>query len=657
MVKAVAQKVRFKAPWPKKDTMTYRPEIDGLRAISVLAVILYHAGVTQLAGGFAGVDVFFVISGFLITPIIYSGARDGKLSLLHFYERRARRILPALFVMILVTAPLLFWVLAPFQLKDLAQSVIATLVYLSNVLFWREAGYFAIEAAHKPLLHTWSLAIEEQFYLFFPLLILGLHRLGQRVLIAVLALAGLGSFAWMLQHTTVDASAVFYLIQYRAWELLAGSLASIWVVRRAPGANPVLSALGMVLVLLGLFVTSDAGNWPSALTLVPVIGTVLVLVFTDVRGPVGRVLAHEFLRVIGLMSYSLYLWHYPFLVALRVWYLGDPPVPAILMSLVLTFLCAWASWRFVETPFRNARKTPGPVMLSTLVATMLALWVFGYAGHSSNGFFDAKLAMMPHEARKHVIDREAEILERDARWAPLDVRSADPFPESTGIRNILILGDSMSEDLMLALAMNPEQGPDTAFRRLPLDDVCMGVAANVLSAWEREWHSEPPQGCAGELADLWQTDLLELADEVVLSAGWQAETVDEALALAAALRDAGKTVSVVGIAAFNDMTSLSMMLGHLQQPVESFLFANLRSRFVEINDTLATEVASLEGVRFLDKLALFCDREAGRCGMLDATGRLPMFDASHLTLGGLVMFGDRIHAQGWFRLATTTSEG
>lgn len=654
---SAAQKARPSAPWTVKDTMTYRPEIDGLRAIAVLAVILYHAGVTQLAGGFAGVDVFFVISGFLITQIIYTGSRDGRLSLLHFYERRARRILPALFVMILVSAPLLFWVLAPFQLKDYVQSVIATLVYLSNVLFWREAGYFAVEAAQKPLLHTWSLAIEEQYYLVFPLVLLVLHRLGYGMLIAVLALAALGSFTWMLQHKTVDASAAFYLIQYRAWELLAGSMAAIWVVRRAPAAQPALSGLGMALVLLGLFVTSDAGTWPSALTLVPVVGTVLVLVFTDARGPVGRVLAHEIPRRIGLMSYSLYLWHFPLLVALRVWYLGDPPVLAILMTLVLTFLCARASWRFVETPFRDVRTTPGPVILATLAAAMLALGVFGYTGHRSNGFFDAKLAMMPLEAREHVIDREAEISERLARWAPLDVRSADPFPAASGVRRILILGDSMSEDLMMAVAMPPEHGPVTSFRRLPLDDACMGAAAHVLAASERAWDLDSPQGCADELADLWQADLLGQADEVVLTAGWQAETVDEALALAAALRDAGKTVSVVGIAAFNDMTSLSMMLGRLQQPVEAFLFANLRSRFVEINDTLAAGVAGLEGVRFLDKLALFCDREAGRCDMLDAAGRLPIFDASHLTLGGLAMFGDRIHAQGWFRLAATASEG
>jgi hypothetical protein len=479
--------------------MTYRPEIDGLRAISVLAVVLYHAGVTLLAGGFAGVDVFFVISGFLITQIIYTGARDGTFSFLHFYERRARRILPALFVMMLVTAPLLFWVLAPFQLEDYVQSVIATLVYLSNVLFWREAGYFAVEAAQKPLLHTWRLAIEEQYYLVFPLVFLA--------------------------------------------------------------------------------------------------------------------------------------------------------------ALALTFLCAWAAYRFVETPFREARTIPVPAMLATLTAAMLTLGVFGYIGHRSNGFFEAKLAMMPPEARGQVIDRKAEISERLARWAPLDARSADPFPAPSGVRRILILGDSLSEDLMMAVAITPEHAPGKAFRRLRLDDVCMGAAAHVLAAPDRAGDADPPQGCADELAGLGQVDLLAQADEVVLTAGWQAGTIDKALALAAALRDTGKAVSVVGIAAFNDMTSLSMMLGRLQQPVEAFLFANLRGRFVEVNDRLAAGVAGLEGVRFLDKLALFCDREAGRCDMLDAAGRLPIFDASHLTLGGLAMVGDRIHAQGWFRLAATASEG
>ncbi len=626
--------------------MIYRPEIDGLRAIAVLAVILNHAGVTQLAGGFAGVDVFFVISGFLITHIIYTGAREGTFSFRHFYERRARRILPALFVMILVTMPMIFFVLAPFQLKDYAQSVAATLVYLSNALFFREAGYFAVEAAQKPLLHTWSLAIEEQYYLIFPLAAVLLYRLGGRgVLLVALVLTGLVSFGLMLHQTGVDANAAFYLIQYRAWELMAGSLAAVWVCERRPAPNVALSALGLGLILLGLIVTSDPGNWPAPSTAILVVGTVLALVFTSAQGPVGRVLAHDGPRTIGLMSYSLYLWHWPFLSAVKVWFIGDPPVASLVGAVLLTFLCAWLSWWYVETPFRKADRVPLQGLLAFLASMMLGLGAFGYMGQRTNGYFDVKLTMIPDDYRELVIDRDGQLRAREAFWTPLLTQADQPFDEDAAHR-VLILGDSMSEDLLMAVTLRADATPGIAFRRLRLDDVCMSAAAVALTAP----HTAAPQtnGCGAEITAFLDTGLMQVADEIVLTAGWQTETVYGGVALVKALRAQNKAVALVGTAAFNDMTSLSMMLSRMQDPVEVFLYRNLRSKFLEVNSALETQITAVEGARYLDKLALFCDHAARRCDMLDGDGRLPIWDASHLTMGGLELFADRLHARGWF---------
>ena len=629
-----------------KDAIIYRPEIDGLRAISVLAVILYHAGVTQLAGGFAGVDVFFVISGFLITQIIYTGARDGTFSFSHFYERRARRILPALFVMILVTTPLFFFILAPFQLKDYAQSVVATLVYLSNVLFFREAGYFAVEAAQKPLLHTWSLAIEEQYYLIFPLAAVLLYRLGGRgVLLGALGLTALVSFGLMLHQKGVDATAAFYLIQYRAWELMAGSLAAVWVCERRPAPNAAVSALGLGLILLGLIVTSDAGNWPAPSTAIPVVGTVLVLVFTSTQGLVGRVMAHDGPRTIGLMSYSLYLWHVPVLVALEVWFLGDPPVVFLVGAVALTFLCAWISWRYVETPFRKTDRVSVPGLLAFLAAMMLGLGAFGYMGQRTNGYFVVKLAMIPEAYRDLVIDRDSQLRARDAFWLPLLAQADQPFDKDAAHR-VLILGDSLSEDLLMAVTLRVDATPGIAFRRLLLDDVCMSAAAAALTVPSTA--VLPSDGCAAEIEAFLDTGLMQAADEIVLTAGWQTETVDGGVALVAALRAQNKAVALVGTAAFNDMTSLSMMLSRLQEPIEVFLYRNLRSKFLGVNAALEAQVTAIEGARYLDKLALFCDHATRRCDMLDGDGQLPIWDASHLTMGGLTLFADRLHARGWF---------
>ena len=206
--------------------MDYRREIDGLRAIAVLPVILFHAGFETFSGGFVGVDVFFVISGYLITTIIIAELEQGKFSIINFYERRARRILPALFLVMLVCIPLAWFWLLPRDMQDFSQSLVAVTVFASNILFWRESGYFDTAAELKPLLHTWSLAVEEQYYVIFPLFLMSFWRLGKRWIMILLVAVFVVSLALAQWASLAKPSAAFFLLPARGWELLVGAFAA-----------------------------------------------------------------------------------------------------------------------------------------------------------------------------------------------------------------------------------------------------------------------------------------------------------------------------------------------------------------------------------------------------------------------------------------------
>jgi peptidoglycan/LPS O-acetylase OafA/YrhL len=211
--------------------VSYRPEIDGLRALAVLPVVFFHAGVPFFSGGFIGVDIFFVISGFLITSIIARDIDNDRFSIVDFYERRARRILPPLFLMILVCLPFAWMWLLPNAYKDFSQSLVATVSYVSNILFYIETGYFDLTSAQKPLLHTWSLSVEEQFYLVFPVFLLAIFKFGRRWTIPLLAVLTLASIACAQWLQSVNPDAAFYLIFPRAWELLLGAIGALLMMR------------------------------------------------------------------------------------------------------------------------------------------------------------------------------------------------------------------------------------------------------------------------------------------------------------------------------------------------------------------------------------------------------------------------------------------
>jgi peptidoglycan/LPS O-acetylase OafA/YrhL len=361
----------------------YRPDIDGLRAVAVLLVVFNHLRI-RFNGGYVGVDVFFVISGYLIGAHILSEMGRGEFSLVNFYERRIRRIVPALFVMLLGASLLACRYLLPTETVPFAGSLLAAIVSVSNILFAHQAGYFDAPSLSKPLLHTWSLGVEEQFYIFFPLLLLAIRRWFPRRLKIVLWTVAIASFVLsVIWVQRVNSTTAFFLAPWRAWELLLGAIASQSYLPRIKGpvARNVASLAGISLILWPAVSYSAATSFPGMAALPPCLGaTLLILGGQDGPSLVGSVLSWRPVVFVGLISYSLYLWHWPLLTFFNASLVEHGHLPigvgqktAKMTLLAVSLLLATLSWRFVETPFRKGslRLPRRPLFIASAAAAGL----------------------------------------------------------------------------------------------------------------------------------------------------------------------------------------------------------------------------------------------------------------------------------------------
>jgi len=387
--------------------MLYRREIDGLRAVAVLPVILFHSGWQAFGGGFVGVDVFFVISGYLITSIILADLEAGGFSLSAFYERRARRLLPALYTVMLACLPFAWLLLHPAHLAAFCRSLIAVPLFASNFLFWQEGGYFDAKTETKPLQHTWSLAVEEQYYVVFPLLLLvawkhaGRHRTA--ALIAVLAAASLGLAHWTAGDERFGA---YYLLPTRAWELAIGAIIALCRLDRSPGAGgrsgtgEVFGLVGAGMIAYAVFGFSSSTPFPGLHALVPTLGAALLIVYARPHTFMGRFLGSRVLVGTGLVSYSAYLWHQPVFAFARHHNGAPPGAVATAILVCSSLLLAWLTWEHVEKPFRDARRISTRKLVALAVAASLLFVVLGTLGTLAKGFEDQFLRnRLNHEER------------------------------------------------------------------------------------------------------------------------------------------------------------------------------------------------------------------------------------------------------------------
>ena len=375
-------------------TLAYRKDIDGLRALAVVPVVLFHAKVPWFEGGFVGVDVFFVISGFLITSLVAREVNEGSFTYLHFWERRARRLLPPIIFVAAFCAIFAYFFLLPGETERVGQSLVALSLFASNVFFWLKSGYFEVPPDSVPLLHTWSLAVEEQYYLIFPaVLIFFGQRLSDKRIIAVAGLM-LISFVISVWQVSNQPGAAYFLLPSRAWELLIGSVLALGIAgnERPTGVVAQVAVwLGLSMIAIAVFSYDEYTYFPGIAALLPCIGTAM-LIWAGVQphNPISRFLTNRAIVYVGTLSYAIYLWHWPLLSFWAVMYqesLTAMPVLHIIIVVVLSVIAAWFSLNFIENPIRRRKVLSGtPALYAFCGSSMLLLGSFGFAAHITKGF-------------------------------------------------------------------------------------------------------------------------------------------------------------------------------------------------------------------------------------------------------------------------------
>jgi peptidoglycan/LPS O-acetylase OafA/YrhL len=616
--------------------LKYRTDIDGLRAVAVLPVVLYHFGVPGFPGGFIGVDIFFVISGYLICGLIQADIARGRFSIADFYERRILRILPALVVMLCVAAALAFVFFLPEEMKGFLKSLISAAASVSNMYFAQTAGYFDAEATVKPLLHTWSLGVEEQFYIFAPLLLLLIHHyFPQRLKALFIAIAAL-SFLFELLLYFRNPTFAFYLMPARAWELALGGLLSVGAIRGPAESRhkQIAGYAGLALVAVCIFLCTPATPLPL-ITAGAAIGATLIIASSETGlSPAGRFLSSRPLVFVGLISYSLYLWHWPFMVFQRtdLFLLENVPAAVATMALLaLSVLAGWLSWKYVETPFRLAR-TRWPRMrvfagAGMTLAAVIALSVGGLVLHGVPGRFAGRVVRIG----SYLAYDEAPAFRTGRCFIDTNRQQFDAencLKMDAHKPNYLLLGDSHAAHLWLGLsqalpAVNLLQANASVCRPVILP-------AGLLD-----------NGFCPRMRHLIFDDFLvrHRPDRVILSATWKAEDVAPLLHTLDVLKARGIAVTVLGPIVEYEQPLPRILADEIRYGMPR-LPARLQDPLIPPLDGRMHDLVTAKGVTYVSVYQALCG--SGSCQTF-APDDVPLqFDTGHLTAQGSRLVGRRI---------------
>jgi peptidoglycan/LPS O-acetylase OafA/YrhL len=615
----------------------YRADIDGLRTVAVLPVMAFHAGLHAARGGFVGVDVFFLISGFLITRLIVDQIRRDSFPISSFYVRRVRRILPALLVTLLAVYLMGLAYCLPADMIDLSKSLIAAALSASNFYFWVHSSYFGGAAISKPLIHTWSLAVEEQFYLVWPVFLVLGYRFCPHRLLSITALITVFSLAASAVGAREFPNAAFYLPFTRFWELSAGGLLALGIVPRPlrPVTRNALAAVGVALIVLSVLLIDPRMPFPGVLALPPCTGAFLVLLAgRDGETVIGKFLSLRPFVFIGTISYSLYLWSWPITVFQRnyAFLMSGLSEPATKLAIFgVSLLVAFLSWKFVETPFRTGATRPtSNRLIKAAVSGTAALVALGVICWLAGGF-PVRYSARELKAAIH--------MDYDGRGAfrfghcflsdPMKEWRLDPscLAVSTSRPNILLLGDSHAAHLWFGL--------NATFTGA---NFLQATAADCLPTITHNFNESSK--CVQIMDDVYKDFLVHRhVDRVLLSAKWKAETLNNVPATLQWLNEHRMQVTLFGPVASYDSPVPRLLVSAIQAS-DPDLPQHHRDESIRVLDARMRLLAKSHGVEYVSMIDLFCS--GIYCAVADATGSPLMFDGEHFTMDGSLYAAKRL---------------
>lgn len=602
--------------------MQYRNDIAGLRALAVLPILLVHAGLTAIPGGFIGVDIFFVISGYLISRIILKEMAGDRFTLAGFYRRRALRILPALLVMLAVVLAVGWWRLFPQDMRDLSWSAAATALSGSNIWFWRTVNYFG-DAELTPLLHTWSLGVEEQFYIFYPLLLIALHRwLPKRIVPLLWVIVAVSLAAGFALIAVNKAAAAFYLLPARAWELGLGALvATGGFPKLGERIKPVAAWLGLALVIAGLFVITEESAFPAPWALLPCLGTALLIAYGETGGT-ARLLSLAPMRFVGDISYSLYLWHWPVMAFWRFERGLTLDAGEMAATIAISFVLAILSYRLIEQPFLQRGKawaTPrvlwGAVIAMVAVAGIAAVLAVQTSGaRIGDPRIERILTYLDYDfSPEGELQFKSGVCMADSINPHFDVaRCATLRPDRP---NVMVLGDSHAGQVVQAIAER-------------LDGV--HVLQVNGSGCRPVWPTEGEKRCT-EVMDI-GFDALPGAgklDRVILSARWREEEMPGVLRAIRHFRGRGVAITVLGPSVEYDEPLPRLLARAVARDDLSVARAGRAQEPVALDRLMAPQVRAT-GATYVSMQDIECPK--GDCPLFASDGSPFHFDYGHYTL-------------------------
>ena len=622
--------------------MEYRKDINGIRAIAIIGIVLFHLNINFFQGAIICIDIFFVLSGYLITTVILN--KENNFDIYLFWVNRARRLFPLLLFVTFITIPFALYMMIPLHLKNYAQSLFGTPIFLSNIIFWLESGYWDLPSQMKPLLHTWSIAIEGQFYFLFPLIFLikGTKKILGIIFIiwilSVLMAIFHKSELVMIQTDKFLSLADHFMPFGRWWELMTGAFVAFVLKNKdyfKLKHHEIFSILGLGMVLSSIIFFNNNHILPGPLSIIPVAGTALVILYSVKQNLVYKFLNLKILNHLGEISYSIYLWHFPILVFTK--YIVDQNLTNInkLCIILLTYFLSLISYKYIEIPFYKKKILSNKIfVIFTLIVITLLCTIGLYLNSNYKNF--SHLAKKTEKIKEEFYDYKFGSTES------LNIIIENSFSTNKNKKKILIVGDSHARDLISALISFEENAKKYEFSF---------IETSILESYE-----------SNSLRNEKRKSLIDSADYIFLSRQFTSEKnqIKKIKKIGNFVKNLNKKFVIIGSAPefytsegdllltflIEDKKNKNYLIDKDYMFINKYFYSNLKIHLFDINNRLK-KIAEELNFNYLDRFDFTCNLQDNHCWAFDEMGRKNFFDYSHFTADGIIFFGKKIHEIKW----------